>query len=145
MAITQKVIGNRVSVSGSLKTEKELLAQDLLVCGSVNSNALLTKQVTVTGSLSVETSMTVEQLKVSGWLKVGRNINAEQVKLTGCLTCDGLINAEERELESMSGSNVKEIGAAKVKVIRYQRTHPINQMFSSLIQIVAGPFLPSKN
>lgn len=140
--ITQKVSSQSMRVSGSLTTEKELEVKELQVSGSMKAVELNAEQVKVSGSTTINDSMTVQELGVSGWLRVGKTIEAEQMKVSGRLNCEGFINGEEIELEAMSGSSFAEIGASKIKISRYQSGHPINQVISSIIQTVAGPFSP---
>lgn len=105
------------TISGSAKFNDSLKAGNLKISGSAKVEGRVeAADLKISGSFVAEDSLTAEHMETSGSLKVANDCSAEEFILTGQCKIGGLLNAGDIEIYLEGRSEIKTIGAERIKV-----------------------------
>ncbi len=106
-------------VSGAVRFDKSLHAEDIRVSGSIHigENCTADNSIHLSGSVKCDGNIKCTTLHSSGFLQVSGGIEAENVEISGSVNCAGLLNAEKIEITiNDTPLDIGSIGGSDIKI-----------------------------
>lgn len=115
-------------ISGSAKVLGRVDSEDFKISGSGKIEGDLSgREIEISGSAKVLGSIYGGDIKISGGIDVEKNIETDNFSMTGSFKSKGMLNAENVNIFLGGNSNVEEIGATNIEILRrYRKTNIVS-------------------
>lgn len=121
-------------ISGSAKILGAVDSEDFKIsgCGRIEGD-FKGKDIKISGSAKVLGSIYGEDIKISGGIDIEKNIETDNFQMTGNFRSKGMLNAENVNIYLGGDSNVEEIGATNIEILKSPRKNGIVSLIAKVI------------
>ncbi|NFP49656.1 cell shape determination protein CcmA [Clostridium argentinense] len=121
-------------ISGSGKVLGHVDSEDFNISGSGKIEGDLSgKEITISGSAKVLGSIYGTDVKISGGIDIEKNVETDNFQMTGSFKSKGMLNAENVNIYLGGISNVEEIGATNIEILKRPSRNNIVALIAKVI------------